>query len=273
MADITTNVWMEFKGRQELDGHIVATHAVFTRNAVDGREGRLRGKNEYDPAAVDPKNKQSAASKALLGVKVKRIPPEKDPSTQQRIDRIGTSLIPKYQLALPPTDPTRIQFRFQLIDVKWTCAVALPSGIILVPRRLVERMQNDAQLAEVLAYAMAASLEKRDYRDQPVKETLLATGYATAAGGLFVPGLGIGGVAGNSIASSIIERHDSQQAARVSLGLLQDAGYDIDQAPLAWWILASNKRKDLADIAMPKATIYLYQALGTSWKTGHMAVP
>ena len=64
-----------------------------------------------------------------------------------------------------------------------------------------------------------------------------------------------------------------EQSARVSLGLLHDAKYDIYEAPIAWWILASRKPKDLADIAMPERARYLYQMLGTTWRTGQMVVP
>lgn len=273
MADINTNVWIEFKGQQASDGHIVATQAVFTKNAVEDREDRLRNKNEYNPATVDPEKQQGAVSKAFLGTRMKRIPPYLNPTMQTRIDRIGASLVPAYQLALPASDPTKINFRFHLIDVDWKNAVALPSGIVLVPRHVVEKMQNDAQLAAVLASALASSLEKRDFRDQPAMYTMQATGWATLAGGAFVPGLGWAGLGGNAIASSVINRHDMEQSARVSLELLQDAQYDIYQAPIAWWVLASSKPKELSRIPMPEHTQYLYQILGTTWRTGRMAVP
>jgi len=273
MADISTNVWIEFKGEQQPDGHIIVAQAVFTRNAVGGGEGKLRNKNEYDPAKVDPRHKQGVISKALIGTKVKRIPPYQDPATQARIDRIGASLVPEYQRALPATDPTKINFRFQLIDLPWSVAYALPSGIVLVPVHAVDRLQNDAQIAAILADAMAASMEKRDYRDQPAMHAMEAAGWATEAGGFLVPGLGLAGLGGNIIAHSVMERNDVEQSARVSLGLLHDAKYDIYEAPIAWWILASRKPKDLADIAMPERARYLYQMLGTTWRTGQMVVP
>jgi hypothetical protein len=117
LADIATNVWIEFKGEQQPDGVIVAAQAVFTKNTVAGDEGRLRSKTEYDPAKVDPQHAQGEVSKLLVGTKAKRIPPYKDAANQARIDRIGARLIPEYQRALPGTDPTKINFRFQLVDV------------------------------------------------------------------------------------------------------------------------------------------------------------
>jgi hypothetical protein len=272
LSDVTTNVWIEFKGEHQPGGLIVAAHAVFTKNAVGGAEGKLRRKNEYDPAKVDAKDKQGAVSKALLGTNVKRILPYDDPIMQARIDRIGASLVPDYQRALPATDPTKINFRFQLIDEPWRVTYDLPSGIVLVPIHMVDRMQNDAQVAAILADSIASGLEKRDYRDQPAMYAMEAAGWATQAGGFFVPGLGLAGLGGNTIAYSTMERHNQEQSGRVSLGLLQDAKYDIYQAPLAWWILASKKSKDLSEIDIPERARYLYEILGTTWRTGQMAV-
>jgi hypothetical protein len=272
LSDVTTNVWIEFKGERQPDGLIAAAHAVFTQNAVGGGEGKLRGKNEYDPDKVDPKQKQGVVSKAMLGIKAKRIPPYPDPVTQARIDRIGASLVPNYQRALPATDLTKIDFRFQLIDEPWSVTYDLPSGIVLVPIHLVDRLHNDAQVAAILADAMASILEKRDYRDQPTMYAMEAAGWATQAGGFFVPGLGLAGLGGNTVAFSTMERHNQEQSGRVSLGLLQDAKYDIYQAPLAWWLLASKKPKDLAEINIPERARYLYEILGTTWRTGQMAV-
>jgi hypothetical protein len=52
---------------------------------------------------------------------------------------------------------------------------------------------------------------------------------------------------------------------------LQDAQYDLSQAPLAWWLLASGKPKDLTNLTIPEHARYLYEVLGATWKTGHMA--
>ncbi len=78
---------------------------------------------------------------------------------QARVDAIGATLVAKYQRDLPDADETKINFRFQLIDnKKWHDAVALPSGIILIPHQVVERLQNDSQLATVLADNIATVL-------------------------------------------------------------------------------------------------------------------
>ena len=271
MTGVGTNVWISFAGMQGSDGVVVASKATFTANKINHGEGKLRGKAEYDPEKVTPSDRQGEASKLFLGVNPKKIPAYQDPAMQARIDRIGASLIPAYQRALPLSDPTKIHFRFQLIDdKKMHDALTMPSGVILVPRQVVERMQNDSQLAAVLADNMACALEKQTYRELPAEYKLTAAQAAETVGGVFVPGLGLAGVGANSAIRKRIQRHNEEQSGRVSLGLLMDANYDIYQAPLAWWLLAPKLPKNLSEIDTPDRARYLYWTLGTTWRSGNV---
>jgi hypothetical protein len=56
-----------------------------------------------------------------------------------------------------------------------------------------------------------------------------------------------------------------EQRDRVSIDLMHDAGYDVMQAPIAWWLLSSKVQKDIAEIPEPSRTNYLYQYLGQTW--------
>ena len=67
------------------------------------------------------------------------------------------------------------------------------------------------------------------------------------------------------IAAHEIVTKTEEQSGRVSLGLLHDAGFDIDQAPVAWWLLASNKPEPTSRISMPHRAAYIYRALGENW--------
>ena len=274
ISQIGTNVWIMFEGQQRADGVVVASKAAVFPNVIEHSEESLRKKAEYDPATVDPKKKQSAVSKAFIGVELKKLPPYKDPAMQARIDRIGESLIPAYQRALPDSDPTKIHFRFQLIDnATYRNALTWPSGIILVPRQAVERMQNDSQLATVLAGGIAFALEKQGYREMPAVEGLNITTSAAIAGAFLVPGVGAAALGADVFAVSKVVRDSEEESGRVSLGLLMDAKYDIRQTPIAWWLLASKKPKDLANVAMPYRAKYLYRIFGTTWRNEVAATP
>ena len=187
---------------------------------------------------------------------------------QARIERIGASLIPSYQHDLPDTDPTKINFRFQLIDQpKWHDAITLPDGIILVPRQVIERLQNDSQIATVLADNIACALEKQTFRQIPARRKMTAAEIAGTAGGFFVPGLGLATDIANNRAAAIILRHTEEQSGRVSLVFLRNAGYDISEAPLAWWLLAPNKSQPMINTPLPYRAAYLYQTIGTAWRS------
>lgn len=264
-SDIRVNIWISFHGIQGTDGIVLADKVAFGQNGESRGEDSLRKKNEYDPAAVDPNKRQSILSRDFRGLDPKQIPPYQDKAMQAHIDSIAAKLIPRYQQNLPDADQTKIHFRFQLIDNDgWLDIFTLPSGIVLVPYQVVERMQNDSEIAAVLAHQIAAVIEKQpiDAHNQRVQAVEVDV-VSTAVGGI-VPGLALAGIATGSAAAKL-ERLREERGDRVSISLLRDAGYDTSQAPLAWWLLSSNKPQDLAEVPIPKRALYLYQFLGETW--------
>ncbi len=253
-----------------MDGGVVADKVDFRNNDVNEREARLGEKTEHDPAAVDPNAGQNPASKYLIGIDPKQIPPFKDDAMQARVSAIGNKLIPKYQRELPDTDPTKINFRFQLVSESAIRAIAWPNGIILVPRQVVERLQNDSQLAAVLASSVALVLEKQSHRFLP-NHKLLPLQVAGLAGSNFVtlgPGLALLALSNSTLFSfgeDSALRRATEQNGRVTLSLMHDAGYDIYEAPRAWWLLMDTKLKGLDKTPLPHYSEYLYKFLGETW--------
>ncbi len=262
LADVKAGDWIEYKGKQNEAGIVVAANARISHGVVTAREEKLHAKEDFDPSSVPASQKQSTASREFKGIDPKRFPPYDNPSMQARITEIGNKLIPAYQRDLPDPDPAKIHFRFQLIDTTWfRDALTVSNGIILVPHQVVERMQNDSQLAAVLAEAIAGDLEKIEYRIQPAAKRANEEFY----GGMLVPLAGpVIQVAGMESYAKTLSRAE-QQAERVSLGLLHDAGFDIDQAPVAWWLLAPKKSEPITEVPLPAHSAYLYGILGTVW--------
>ena len=249
-ADLHTNVWIDYHGQRRADGIVEIDQASFVPNQVMNSEGKLLKKSDYDPASVPDDSSQSGASKFFKGTDLKLIPPFHDDAGQARIDRIGRTLIPAFQNALRDDDPTRIHFRFQLVDEpKWHDAITMPSGVILVPRQIVERLANDSQLAAVLADNIATALEKQTWRQQPAARSLAVGNAAGQAAGIFIPGLGLATSLATYKVGKIMLSHAEQQSGRVALTLMHDAGYDLAQAPEAWWILATRPRQGAASRA------------------------
>jgi hypothetical protein len=267
LGDVETNVWIRYSGHLQADGIILADEAAFWKNDIAKREQKLRDRDDFDPSATQEGDRQRHISRRLHGLDPHRIPAYRDDAMQQRINALGTRLIPTFQRELPDGDPTKIKFRFQLVDQKnLHDGLALPSGIILVPFQVVLRLQNDTQLATIRADDIATAIEKEGLRELPAKEKMEILRVAGTAGGFFVPGLGFVTGVINHEAKNKIDKYAEAQSGRVSLDLLHDAGFDITQAPVTWWLLASSKAKDLKNIKMPFRAQALYGALGTTWR-------
>jgi len=262
LTDVKLGEWIEYEGTPDGTGIVVALKVKLSPESISQGEENLRAKSDFDPVAVPPDAKQNLIRVAAREPDPKRFPPYSNPAMQARVNEIGNKLIPAYQHNLSDSDPAKIHFQFQLIDTKLIRdGLPLPNGIILVPHQVVERMQNDSQLAAVLADSIACALERQKYRSLPATRAA----EAMALGGLFVPVVGESIFVNGVSAQVQIQFRLEKQRGRVSLGLLHDAGYDVDQAPIAWWLLAPAKPKPITEIDMPDRARYLYRILGESW--------
>ncbi|RXH56417.1 hypothetical protein [Granulicella sibirica] len=266
IGDLDTNLWIEYHGARDKSGQVIVDHALLSTNLINASEDKLREKNEYDPAEIDDGDRQGFLSKHVLGMDPRRIPAYVDKPMQERIDRIGKSLIPAYQRSLPASDETKIEFRFQLIDDHGSFSgITLPSGVILIQRTAVERLTDDSQLAAVIADYMAGAIEKGEFRFAPAKQKLLAADAVGAGAGLLIPGFSLATTLTTAQVGAHLLLLQQRQRSRVSLFLMEDAGYDKSQAPIAWWLLASKKTKPIDEINVPERSKTLYEALGTTF--------
>ncbi len=265
---LATNLWIRYRGEQRPDGKVLVREAEIRPNIVAAYEDKLRKQVEYDPAAVDADAHQNLARLYFFGVDPKRIPPWPDAAMQERVSRLGQRLIPAYQRALLATDPTRINFRFGVINEEDAKdAITLPNGIILIPHQVVERLENDDQLATVLADNIACALEKQTLRVTPIHQRMAAAGVVADGASIFVPGLGLAGAAAYTGVARHLLTMQQQQSGRASLSYLVDAGFDLTQAPVAWWRLGTKPDKPLAKQGLPPRAAYLFATLGTTWRS------
>lgn len=266
LGEVKTGDWIEYEGRQRADGAVIAEKVRLAPLVIGKTEEKYRKQRDFDPSKVPASARQSTTSMYFLGVNPKRFPPYEDAELEARVDAIGNKLIPAWQRELPDSDPARIHFHFQLISTThFREALALSSGVILVPQQVVARMQNDSQLAAVLADGVATALERQTYRHLTEARSLNAGVWAADAAGFFVPGVGLLAPAlcyGGGGAMRIKAEH---QSGRVALELMHEAGYDINQAPVAWWLLGSKQAKPVSEISLPRRAAYLYSVLGERW--------
>jgi predicted Zn-dependent protease len=140
--------------------------------------------------------------------------------------------------------------------------------VILIPHQVVERMENDDELVTVLADNIACALERQSFRVMPASHAAAAAWVGADVAEVFVPFAGPAIQAVTIGGAVAVVKRQREQSGRVSLGLLMDAGFDIRQAPLAWWRLETLKGKSVTALSMPDRAAYLYKILGENWRSG-----
>ncbi len=129
----------------------------------------------------------------------------------------------------PPGAADRIRFRIFVVRDYRLNAFAFPNGAVYVHTGMLARMENEAQLAVLLAHEMTHATHRhavRSYRDRKNKSAFLAGATAVAGNlGALLGGLG-------TIASAYGYSRDlEREADAVGLGRAVEAGYDPREGP------------------------------------------
>ncbi len=245
-GDIAPGMWVHYIGSWDAQGRIHANEAKVTQFALTSRDKKLRKVHVGD-------NITSAKVDAKL---------------QERIQKVGEKLIPVFQKNLAATDPQKINFQFFVCDMDLLhVPEALQSGTIVLSKRVVGFLQNDDQIAAVLANGMAQILEwQYPYYDGV---QLSGKGQAQAlAVGFFAP-LPIAALAPIPYDSTINWNTplspSGKEKARVALSLMHDAGFDIRQAPAAWQHIGAQYPKPSKSKALPQPSIYMIRILAKEY--------
>ena len=126
---IGPNMFMTYEGIRSEDGSIMAESLTFKRNELTWNEARW--KKMLTPRIKEPvyeDNKPGRITVPWAGSF--RLVPSRE--AQEYIQRLGNSLIPRYQKDMPDDHPDKIQFHFYLVKALAPNAFALPNGIIVV---------------------------------------------------------------------------------------------------------------------------------------------
>ncbi len=193
-------------------------------------------------------------------------PVVEDGAMQAHVRKVGRSLIPDYQRDLEFDDPAKIPFRFYVIVEKDIRSdLACHRGLVTIPLEVVERLQNDDQLAAVLADGIAAHIQIPPEREFSELGLLSVAEIATRS----IPAVNLGTSAAQIVIAKDSMNKMDDDRGRVALGLMADAGYDPWQAPEAWRLLAPRELPaNLAKLKDPARSGYLKEILGLEYKKG-----
>ncbi len=271
-----TDMWIAYSGKWSNDGLVLADRASLSQFVLSSRLKKGLDKSEEEVVAPNYGGKPGETRKdgeieaPYIFGKKHSASILAEPALQQRVQQIGERLIPACQKSLAKDDPQKINFRFYAVqNMRVPQTIGSPDGIVIIPVEVVEQLQNDDQIAAVLAEGIAEALE---WQVPPA-----ATGNA----GPTMVALGampfVGPIAGIALESGGLyemkhgtypSRLDPLQIERVSLSLMHDAGYDVLQAPVAMQILRYGVAKDSSTKAPTPQTTYLLSIIGQEYAHG-----
>lgn len=147
-----------------------------------------------------------------------------DPVVQRYVRRIGERVV-------AVSDRPDIPWTFQVVDEDQMNAFTIGDGKVFVYSGLLARLENEAQVASVMAHEIAHVTHYHTLKTAEANQLyggLLGTAAAIAGEGQLAQ-LAAGVV--NTIAQSGFSRDLEDQADRVGVRYTANAGYDVDQFP------------------------------------------
>ncbi|MGI6092439.1 MAG: M48 family metalloprotease [Veillonellaceae bacterium] len=137
-----------------------------------------------------------------------------DPALQERVDRIGQSLV-------AVSDRKDIQYSFKVLNSKEINALAAPGGYIYVFKGLIDLMPSDDELAGVIGHEVGHVVEKHT-----VKQIEKSMGMGILFGVLFGDkGVALQNLAFNAIMAGY-SRDDEREADKLGFVYAYNAGYN-----------------------------------------------
>jgi len=273
ISDIGPNNWLEYEGKRDSSGALAASKIKFLSSKQDQYyeiPGMELNKLTLFPApSPQPGKKPPHKEKARYADGSNQFHATDDAALQERVRRIGQSVVPAYQKALPDGHPSKILFAFVAVDERGVRSeICSPDGLILIPKEVVERLITDSEFAAVLADGVAANLQRQQVRMGLNRAVLMDAEAVGDILGIFVPGLGLAAETGALRPKHRLVVEAQEQRARIALALMSDAGYDLRQAPEAWRLLAPQKLPaDLDNLKYPDRSGYQISILSLQYKT------
>jgi predicted Zn-dependent protease len=139
--------------------------------------------------------------------------PVKNEALQQYVNKVGTALAANSKRATIP-------YQFAVLDSPVQNAFAVPGGVIFVSKALVSILENEAELAAVLAHEIGHVSAKHALKSTQRAQLLSGVGTITAAS--------VGGDKGKKFASAI----GDMQAVLFDKGLDKEMEFEADTAAM-----------------------------------------
>lgn len=239
LEDVGPGTTITYHGREQADGTVMANLVEFQRNELEKGERDLwkQIKVQEKPFVFE---ERKPGELKVAGDKYKVVPNQE---VQNYVNALGQRLIPAYQSTMADSDPQKIPFQFRVVQAKGFNAGAYPNGVIIVHSHVFEILENEAQLAAVLAHEIAHATQEHQYRqmqhNKKRRTAMLLGSLAASAFGLY----GISTILDivNTAMVRGYARTLENQSDRLCLQYMADAGYDVREAPRVWKLVAKSQ--------------------------------
>lgn len=202
LANVNVNTWVKYAGRRNQAGELVASSVLFLPGKLSQQHSmqkweqneplfRPAGSTQKNPSELAQGGTQVWGGEVKLGWHWYRVPD--DAPLQERVARVGMSLVPAYQKQMPANHPSKIPFRFYAVDDSKvrTDEVCASDGLILVSKQMVDRLKSDDELAAVLADGVAYNLQRQAARLAVDNREILGADFATSWASDLIPVAGL----------------------------------------------------------------------------------
>jgi hypothetical protein len=208
---------------------------VLDDGRIQLREGRLK------PAGFDRDEAQfmNAVSQEVAQMK-EELPLVDDPALQEYVARVGNGLVPHW------VNREELKFNFSVVQDDTLNAFALPDGTVVIHTGLLRVLENEAQFATVIGHEIAHATNRHGYRGYKHQSKMMWIQLGAIVGGIVVgsktdsamAGV-LTGIGSGLTISAIVNGHGrdlEDEADRVGLEYMVEAGYDPFEAPKVWKI-------------------------------------
>jgi hypothetical protein len=238
--DVQAGAEMKIEGVRRADGIVYARSVTVEPNDFTNNDRNL--KLLVEKGLVMPSS--LAGGKGMVAGREVKFANDLD--LQTYVTKIGKRLVPRYQKDLPADYPGKLVYRFAVIEDETFNAFALPDGSIFVHTGLLRQIRNEAQLATILGHEIAHVTHehgRKQLQDAQNKQWLV---LGAAVGGRLLGSneAAVAGIIAVGALQNKYGRDKEDQADRVGLYYMTQAGYDPREGPKIWREVSNNTRVD-----------------------------
>jgi len=229
-VDIDLDTFAHYVGVRQADRSILA-------KSIDFRQDRGTAESAWKPsdAKVFYSDRKSGAGTVIIDDIVYRLFPS--PEALAYLSKLANNLIPQHQRELPDKSPGKVTFRLFLTDSDKVTVDSYPNGVLIVSVHLFDVLDNEGQLAFMLAHEIARVVEKQEWTTLTYTKGERTASAAVAMAAFGVPGFVLADSLSDKEMAHRFGRGLQDQADRVGIEYMLAAGYDPKEAIDAWRVL------------------------------------